>query len=871
MKLIACHIENYGKIKERDYTFADGMTEYCEENGYGKTTLASFLKAMFYGLPAANARTKQFNDRAHFYPFGGGKFGGSLDFEKEGKRYRIERFFDKSSNTKDSLLVYCNGTPTEELGEEIGKSVFGLDEEAFERTVFVTAAEMDIGSTGGINAKLNCYVDNTDGDNNFDSAIKALNDKRKALKADRGNGGLMTAQREEIIRLQSEIENFNQISESLGRHYEEREALDRQIRDVEEREKTESGLNLLRQKWETYDSYAAALAEEKEKADALWRKYPKGLPTQEQLRDLREKEGLLESLKERQAAASLGREEQERMEALSGVFAEGVPSEAALAQTEEELSQIGSLRVQLEELKKVAQTRRQKELSDKFDDGVPNEKEWDELQNLLAEYQDKEKELDAAKELSLQTGQSGKEEEKRAGGLVTVPAIAAVLLLAGGAALLFGGQNRTLGVLLLGLGAAAFIGCIVLFLRQRGSAAAEQTARQEALVRLQKEFTDSKDEIRERLARYGYYSRNGVAYDFAMLQREAEEYEAFRKESERTREVFEEKANVCRDLLESAAAFLERYTPEPEGLRENFRNMQDAFRTLREDVRDYDRLKKTEEKNREKKAFCTRQEKEVRMQMQEVLSAYDMELSSDLREQLEIWGADRNEADHLEKAVSEQKRRLEEYKVKNELSTRPEGEMTDTGVLQADQSLRRKRLAEIDNQIADAENLLERLPEKQNELVLAEEKLEEYREAHFIYTEAIAALQTAEQNLKDKYITPVKERFCAYSEAIEKAIGEKVTMDKDFQITFERGGENRKDRHLSAGERSICALCFRLALMDNMYETEQPFIIMDDPFVHLDAAHMEKTGRVLRELAKNRQILYFCCHDSRRVISQNEA
>lgn len=865
MKLIACHIENYGKIKERDYTFADGMTEYCEENGYGKTTLASFLKAMFYGLPAANGRTKQFNDRAHFYPFGGGKFGGSLDFEKEGKRYRIERFFDKSSSTKDSLLVYCNGTPTEELGEDIGKSVFGLDEEAFERTVFVNAAEMDIGSTSGINAKLNCYVDNTDSDNSFDSAIKALNDKRKSLKADRGNGGLMTAQREEIIRLRSEIENFNQISASLGRHYEEREVLDRQIRNLEEREKTESGRNLLRQKWETYDSYAATLAEEKKKADALCRKYPKGLPTQEQLRDLREKEGLLESLKERQAAASFGREEQEKMDALSGLFAEGVPSEAALAQTEEELSQIGSLRVQLEQLKKGEQTGRQKELSDKFGDGVPNEKEWNELQNLLAEYQDKEKELDAAKELSLQTGQSGQKKEKQAGGLVAGLAIAAVLLLAGGAALLFGGQNRTLGVLLLGLGAAAFMGGIFLFLRQRGSAAAEQAARQEALVRLQKEFTDSKDDIRERLARYGYYSRNGVAYDFAMLQREAEEYEAFRKEAERAREVFEEKAKICRDLLERAASFLERYTPESEGLREDFRNMQAAFRRLREDVRDYDRLKKTEEKNREKKASCTRQEKEVRMQMQAVLSAYDMEISSDLKEQLEIWGADRNEAEHLEKAASEQKRRMEEYKVKNELSTRPEGEMTDTGILREEQSLRRKRLAEIDNQIADAENLLERLPEKQNELVLAEEKLGEYREAHFIYTEAIAALQTAEQNLKDKYITPVKERFCAYSGAIEKAIGEKVTMDKDFQITFERSGENRKDRHLSAGERSICALCFRLALIDNMYEMEQPFIIMDDPFVHLDAAHMEKTGRVLRELAKNRQILYFCCHESRRV------
>lgn len=865
MKLISCHIENYGKIKEKDYTFADGMTQYCEENGYGKTTLASFLKAMFYGLPAATGRTKQFNDRAHFYPFGGGKFGGSLDFEKEGKRYRIERFFDKSSSTKDSLLVYCNGTLTEEFGEDVGRSVFGLDEEAFERTVFVTAAEMDIGSTSGINARLNCYVDNTDSDNNFDSAIKALNEKRKALKADRGNGGLMTVQREEISRLQSEIENFNRIADSLGGQYEERESLERQIRETEEREKRESGLNLLRQKWETYDGYAATLAEEKEKAAALYRKYPKGLPTQEQLRGLREQETRLESLQERREAASLGGEEQARMDALSGLFAEGVPTEEALAQVEEQLSQIGSLRVQLEELKRGAQSGRQRELSDKFSDGVPDEKERDELQKLLAEYQEKERELDAAKELSLQAGEPVQKKEKRAGGLLTILVLVTILLFAGGAALLSGGQNHTLGVLFLGLGAAAFVGDIFLFLRQRGSAAAEQAARQEALVRLRKEFTDSKDEIRERLARYGYYSRNGVAYDFAMLQREAEEYEDFCKEAERAREVFEEKAQTCRDLLEGAAAFLERYTPDAEGLREDFRNMQTAFRKLREEVLDYSRLKQAEEKNREKKASCIGQEKEVKSQMQAVLSAYDMELPPDLKEQLAIWGADRNEADHLKKAAAEQEKKLEEYKEKNGLFTRPEGEMTDVGALQEEQSLRRRRLAEIDNRIADAENLLEKLPEKQNELTLAEEKLEEYRETHFIYTEAIAALQTAEQNLKDKYIAPVKERFCKYSEAIEKAIGEKVTMDKDFQITFERGGENRKDRHLSAGERSICALCFRLALIDNMYETEQPFIIMDDPFVHLDAAHMERTGRVLRELAKDRQILYFCCHESRKA------
>ena len=50
MKLISCHVENFGKIKNQDYDFSNGITTIYEENGAGKSTLAAFIKAMFYGL-----------------------------------------------------------------------------------------------------------------------------------------------------------------------------------------------------------------------------------------------------------------------------------------------------------------------------------------------------------------------------------------------------------------------------------------------------------------------------------------------------------------------------------------------------------------------------------------------------------------------------------------------------------------------------------------------------------------------------------------------------------------------------------------------------------------------------------------------------
>ena len=43
MKIISCHVENFGKIKNRDYDFSNGITCFYEENGAGKSTLASFI------------------------------------------------------------------------------------------------------------------------------------------------------------------------------------------------------------------------------------------------------------------------------------------------------------------------------------------------------------------------------------------------------------------------------------------------------------------------------------------------------------------------------------------------------------------------------------------------------------------------------------------------------------------------------------------------------------------------------------------------------------------------------------------------------------------------------------------------------------
>ena len=59
-------------------------------------------------------------------------------------------------------------------------------------------------------------------------------------------------------------------------------------------------------------------------------------------------------------------------------------------------------------------------------------------------------------------------------------------------------------------------------------------------------------------------------------------------------------------------------------------------------------------------------------------------------------------------------------------------------------------------------------------------------------------------------------------------------------------------------------LCYRLALIDNMY-VDKPFIILDDPFVNLDAKNLKMALDLTKKLSGKAQIIYFTCIDSRKL------
>ena len=166
--------------------------------------------------------------------------------------------------------------------------------------------------------------------------------------------------------------------------------------------------------------------------------------------------------------------------------------------------------------------------------------------------------------------------------------------------------------------------------------------------------------------------------------------------------------------------------------------------------------------------------------------------------------------------------------------------------------------------IKSYEDSLERLPYLESECNLLKEKIEEYKHKGKIYDSVINYLEAADNSLKEKYIAPLKEKFISYAKELKSIFKDNITFDKDFNLKLLREGKLVDDYHLSQGEKTIAMLCYRLALIDNMY-VDKPFIILDDPFVNLDAKNLKMALDLTKKLSGKAQIIYFTCIDSRKL------
>lgn len=201
MRLLKCYIENFGKLKNFEFDFAHGFNNIKEENGWGKSTFATFIKSMFYGLPSTTKRNLDENERKKYMPWQGGAFGGNIEFAIKDKQYRIERFFGKNNSEDTFVLIdLATGKKSKDYLENIGEQLFGLDEDAFERSSFIPQKTLNSSINESISNKLTNLIQGTNEKFNLEEAQECLNKKRAILRNNKGTG--------QIQKIESDIDDL---------------------------------------------------------------------------------------------------------------------------------------------------------------------------------------------------------------------------------------------------------------------------------------------------------------------------------------------------------------------------------------------------------------------------------------------------------------------------------------------------------------------------------------------------------------------------------------------------------------------------------------------------------------------------------------
>lgn len=705
MKLIECYVENFGKLNNLRLCFTDGLNSFREDNGYGKTTLSVFIKAMLFGLDDTKKTKLEENDRKHYMPWQGGRCGGSLTFAVKKKTYRIERSFAAKASDDSFTLFDCDtGKVSDDYSDKLGEELFGIDADGFERTVFLSEKKLSVKNDNkSISAKLSDLV-GSDGDvGELDKAVAALEDRRKYYHK-KGGAGKISDIKNQISELETRIIEAERLKDC---HFEKSERI---------------------------------------KAAA------------EELRVLEEKKRDLEKKKhtlgyERQYLAMKKRKEdnEARLGELSLFFKDGIVS------TEE----IRTAERRWDEYNRLKNARRP---------------ETESADSMLSD-EELNRHIENAKE-----SVSGKNVKKR----FHILAFLALFTLLLGLTL---GYFISEVLYTVSIASAFFV--IMLFINL--------TACKKEAIRERKLYPSIK--FAQNVLNRTVSRENLYASLMEIKAKENARRESVLKMADEQNEI----ASKVEMLKSEHDKFISRFSV----------SAADPFSEIRARLTEYE--------------YLLREVKDSDGAIINYVREYGIRTDSLITDTCF------NEDEEKTEALEQEIRRLRSELIMLERECR-----ADLEEISALDELYEKRLELIDSHTAAEQRLKIILMTKEH-------------------------LNKAKDSLTSKYLGKTKSAFASYLELMNGEDAKLFTMDTTFGLLRTEGGKSVSSEAYSLGTRELYSLITRFALTDSLYEEEQPFIILDDPFAHFDDKRTAAAMKLLKKLASTKQILYFTCSKARCV------
>lgn len=856
MKLLRCHVENFGILSDFDLTFTEGLNVLCRENGFGKSTLAAFLKAMFYGLPKTRAKA---SERKRYDPWQGGKYGGFLEFEYRGNQYRVTRYFGKKEDSF-SLTDLTNRAESTAFSENLGEELFQLDGDSFARSTFVPQLpDRKITATTSIRTKLTNLVENTNDLNNYDTAMKQLQEYRKSLKLFKGEGGQTAQLRRECRELETSIHSAAEKKEPLEAVCQQIDALNREKNEktaqqafLREQIRQADAQKALRLQQENLEQLRGQVRGREKELAGLDEQYPKGYPSLEALET--QKENLTRAFHARQRMESrttanadgISEEEREELSALNRLFSQGVPGEEAL-EGWEKLRQERDICLHSREAGGLSAQEQAdyRYLKKTFAQGAPE----------IAQIQEAQRQSGRIAQLqSLQYTKTDRPVRDRtivqmiAGSVLLIfglVMLAMKLPLLGGCALALGG-----GVLLLGV-----------FAGKRSAAAANAAAEAEA-----RELADLQRQLSAFLGCYGMDASDPEEKLAALLTDRQRYLDLSRRNTEWAEQRRQTEARL-EQIQSTLQQTFEKYYPSEcydDGFIKKLREAVERYRQLNWRVAE-------ERKRRSRENDQDRQEvRQATDAVQQFLEAFGLS-GQTASECLQKAQADVHRRKLLCEELENAKNALDDFLKKNgDVGPAQQNALPEAEVLEQQERLNQARLDELEQELQQAraqrrslQASVECIPEWEDRLTALEDDLREAERKCDLTDRTMALLEKAKDALANSYMDKIEQGFRSYTQQLFPRQLGSVMVDKDLQPHIDVRGAAREVESFSTGLADSILLCMRLALVDALFGEETPFLILDDPFVNLDDEHTHLALALLQKMAEKHQILYLVCNTGR--------
>lgn len=181
MKLLELHINGFGKFRDTHIRFTKGINVIYGYNEAGKSTIHSFIRAMFYGMERGRGRARQHDTWSKYEPWEqGSAYGGMVKVEKGGEVFRIERNFLKSATTPLSVVNETQGRSVEDCRAFLHDLMCGLSEVSYTNTISI--GQLKSATDSGMLNELKNHISNINASGNIAINITKASDYLKARR-----------------------------------------------------------------------------------------------------------------------------------------------------------------------------------------------------------------------------------------------------------------------------------------------------------------------------------------------------------------------------------------------------------------------------------------------------------------------------------------------------------------------------------------------------------------------------------------------------------------------------------------------------------------------------------------------------------------